>query len=91
MQDYHGVAGTEVLVDSPADGEGGFLGEVDGHADLATGEGGGSGGGGAGGRGSRGGVVDLDGGEVGVVGIRWVLLGIHCLIVTFWRKQEDRQ
>lgn len=72
-----GVSGAEVVVDGPADGEGGLVGEVDGDPDLAAGEGGWCWGGGGGG-GVGGGVVDLDGGEVGVVGIRWGLLRIHC-------------
>lgn len=75
-----GVAGAKVVVDGPADGEGGLVGEVDGNPDLAAGEGGGRWGGGWSG-GVGGGVVDLDGGEVGVVGIRLGLLRVHCFSV----------
>lgn len=42
MEENHGVAGAEVVMDGPFDGEGGLVGEIDGDADLALGVGGGS-------------------------------------------------
>ena len=77
VEDDDGVSGADVVIDGPADGEGAFLREVDCDSDFTAGAGGGGCGGGSGGvvvvgvaRGGR--VMDLDGGEVGVIGGIWV-------------------
>ena len=69
VEDDDGVSGADVVIDGPANGEGAFFGEVDGDSDFTAGAGGWGGGGGGGGGGGV--VVDLDGGEVRVIGI-WV-------------------
>ena len=70
VEEDDGVAGADVVVDSPTDGVGALVREVDGDAKLAAGagRGGGSGGGtGGGGVVTRGvGVVDSDMGELGI-------------------------
>lgn len=84
MEKDDSVARADVVVDSPADGIGALVGEVDGDADLAAGAGSGSRGGRwwevvmvVGGVAWGGRVVDPNGGELRVVWIYWVLLGIH--------------
>ena len=45
MEDDDGVSGPDVVIDGPANGEGAFLGEVDGDSDFTAGAGGWGGGG----------------------------------------------
>ena len=77
VEEDDGVSGADVVIHGPADGVGAFFREVDCDSDFAAGSGGGSRGGGGGGGGGgvvvvRGRwVVDLDGGELRVIGI-WV-------------------
>lgn len=75
MDQNDGVAGADVVVNGPFDGEGGLVAEIDGDADLALGVGSGGFCGERGGRGreARGGGADLDGGEWWQVGVR-----LHC-------------
>ena len=93
VEDDDGVSGADVVIDGPADGEGAFLGEVHCDADFTAGAGGGGGGGGGGSGGgvvvvvvgvARGGwVVDLDGGEVRVIGRIWVHVSSLSLASNF--------
>lgn len=64
VEEDDGIAGAEVVLDGPGDGEGALVAEVDGDADAALG----TGGGGAGGREARGGGLDDDRGG-GVVAL----------------------
>lgn len=41
MEENNGITGTEIVMDGPFDSEGGFVGEIDGDADLALSVGGG--------------------------------------------------
>lgn len=60
VEENDGIAGADVVLDGPADGEGTFVGEVNGDADFAAGAGGGGGGGGGGVVARGGGMVDFD-------------------------------
>lgn len=78
MEKDDGVPWTDIVVDGPANSVSTLIGEVDGDANLAASASSrGRGGGEVVGVARRGGVVDLDGGELRVVGIYRVLLRIH--------------
>lgn len=72
VEEDHGVARTDVVIDGPAHGVGRLVREIDGHANLAAGPGGGRRGGRRGGgvvaRGGR--VVDFDGWELRMVWVK---------------------